>query len=77
MSWDDNKHPADYSDAQKLVEPLLQDGMLVLVLSHLDLVPHIASFAAGKLGVSAMLSETSYGEGWLVTPEGTFLFPRV
>ena len=75
--WDDSAHPADYTVAQQLVEPLLQDGTLVLVLSHLDLVPHIAGFAAGKLGVSARLSETSYGEGWLVTPEGAFIFPKV
>ncbi|MFZ2167246.1 MAG: hypothetical protein WAV50_00040 [Minisyncoccia bacterium] len=75
--WADKRHPADYEKAKQFVEPLLQDGMLVLVLSHFDLVPHLASFAAVKLGVSAKLSETSYGEGWLVTPEDAFLFPRV
>jgi phosphohistidine phosphatase SixA len=74
--WDDSHHPGDSRAACALVEEYLQDGTLVLVLSHLDMVPNIARFTRDSLGAKGNIVGVDYAQGMMVTQEGVSIFPR-
>lgn len=73
----DNGHRGDWDVTVSLVERFLQDNALVILLSHVDVVPAIARFAARKIGVQGdSVRDSGYGQGWMVTAEGVSGFPR-
>lgn len=74
--WDDSEHPGDYQRARQLVEESLQDDTLVLLLSHLDMVPDVVRFVRDKLGTKGDIGSVYYGEGLMVTAEGVSAFPK-
>lgn len=74
--WDDSGHRGDYQKANQLVDEVLQDDTLVLLLSHLDMVPDVVLFVREKFGVRGGISEVQYGKGLMVTAEGISAFPK-
>ncbi|MFZ3044244.1 MAG: hypothetical protein WA058_04040 [Minisyncoccia bacterium] len=74
--WDDSYHPGNSQVARALVEEHLQDGTLVLALSHLDMAPGLAMFVRTKFGRKDRIDDIGYGQALMVTPEGVSILPR-
>lgn len=74
--WDDSYHRGNAKVAQVFIEEHLQDGTLVLALSHLDMVPQIAYFVRKKFGTKGNIDEVQYGQALMVTPEGVSIIPK-
>lgn len=73
--WEDNHHSSDINKAKKLLDDNLHENTILIGISHLDLVPILASYAAKKLGHKGYLGETGYGQGWFVSKKIYHLFP--
>ena len=73
----DNYNKGDWKMTEELVEKFLQDGKVVVLLSHVDVVPAIARFAARKIGVQGdSIRDVGYGRGWMVTPGSVSIVPQ-
>ena len=76
--WDDNTHFGDRNRVRKLIDENLREGGILLGLSHLDMVPHMAYYVASKFGHDTMgFSDSGYGRGWLVNENGISRFPQL
>jgi len=73
--WYDNHHYVDRREVKKLVDDNLREDAILLWISHLDLVPVIASHAAEVFGYDKRFDDSSYGSGWFITSEGIRSFP--
>ncbi|HOW60724.1 MAG TPA: histidine phosphatase family protein [Candidatus Moranbacteria bacterium] len=74
--WEDNGHFPNIDEVKKLLDENLRENTILLGISHLDLVPALASHVAKKFGHKGYLSETSYGQGWLVSKAIYHPFPK-
>ena len=66
--WEDKRHPGSLQEACRLVNEVLQDGVLLIVMSHVHMAPAIVNWAlTRKYGNHLDLaSEPKYGQGILV-----------
>ena len=68
--WVDDSHGGDWENTRRLVAQWLKDDTLLIVLSHLDVVPSIARHVADKFGSEGRIYSRGYAEGWMVTRDG-------
>ena len=73
--WEDDYHSGDSEKAKGLVDEHLQDGSLIIFLSHLDMAPAIAYRAITKLGLDCHSEGLGYGQGMMITSEGLRVLP--
>jgi phosphohistidine phosphatase SixA len=74
--WLDNNHFTKFSDVKKFIEPHFYRDMILLAISHLDLVPNLAAYAAEKMyGRTEIFNDSDYGAGWLIDNNGHHRFP--
>ncbi|MFA6503296.1 MAG: hypothetical protein WCT45_03530 [Candidatus Paceibacterota bacterium] len=73
--WVDRDHAGDWDVTKQLIGASLDDGALVLVVSHVDTIPSITRFVHTLFGIEGCVHETGYGRGFIVTPENMSIFP--
>lgn len=74
--WVDKDHSGNWVATMQLIGAALDDGALVLVISHVDTVPSLTRFVRDLFWVEGCVHETGYGRGFVVTPEGMSIFPK-
>ena len=73
--WVDDTHDGNWQERQRLVEEHLQEGTLLVVLSHHNVAQEVARLAANMIGVTGNnIKDASYGGGWFVSPAGVTRF---
>jgi len=73
--WDDNRHWADVGKVTELVDANLSGNVVLVTISHLDLIPRMACYVAGKHGHEKSFGESSYGQGWIINSQQCATFP--
>ena len=73
--WDDSGHFAEETKVNKLLDKNLLKNKIVLVVSHLDLVPCMLNYVATKFGHGEKYFSPEYGEGSIIDSEGVRAFP--
>lgn len=79
--WNDNKNPGDFAIAKEMVNlsvmQALKEEMVLLSISHLDMVTSLAEFVHKKLGGDGRnIYDLGYGSGWMIDQERqTIEFP--
>lgn len=73
--WVDNSHGGYWENTKRLATQWFKEDTLLIVLSHLDVVPSIARHVADRLAVEDTIYSRGYAQGWMVTPAGVVAFP--
>jgi len=74
--WDDNYHSYNPKKIGELIDEHFVDDTILLVLSHLDVVPLVTRYVASeKFGAQRQFGTSSYGSGYLIDCRHYSVFP--